>query len=230
MKPFFWNDRSRCAPQMRITRSISAMSGAGAGVAAAGFGWWISSVSINSATGAPTAVQSGVVVVARPGQGRAERRQPALVAQLRQPGPAQQRPQAPGCRAQSDRTCRDGGRRRGSRAAGGRRRRRATGRPCGRSARGRRRRRNNGSPCSVFPPEPDTTGHWLPPPACKPLKTRPIRRNYKCDLRHGGCPDLFHSLRRSAPCAKRGCPERPCGLRVCLLQCRKLRAIRRHTD
>src|SRR5882724_4329310 len=39
----------------------------------------------------------------------------------------------------------------------------------------------------------------------------------------------YDSLWRSAPCAKGGCPERPCGLRVSLLRCRKMSAIRRHT-
>jgi len=36
MKPLFEKDRSRCAPQVRITRSISVRSGARAGATAAG--------------------------------------------------------------------------------------------------------------------------------------------------------------------------------------------------
>ena len=53
---------------------------------------------------------------------------------------------APGCRARSGRTGRDGGRRPGISAAGDRRRHTATARPCGPSAPGTRRRQNTGTP------------------------------------------------------------------------------------
>src|SRR4029079_16258128 len=59
--------------------------------------------------------------------------------------------------------------------------------------------------------------------ARKPLKTKRIRRKHKRN--HNLIPVTkfvkkhVNSRWLSGPCAKGGCPERPCGLRVCLLRC-----------
>src|ERR1700687_3201281 len=65
MKPFCPNDRNRCAPQVRMTLSISARSGARAGAGAGpGLGCSRSIVSKSAATGCRIA-QRGAVELAQ---------------------------------------------------------------------------------------------------------------------------------------------------------------------
>ena len=94
MKPFLANERSRCAPQVRITGSISARSGARPGEAAGfGLGCCRSIVSSSSATGWPIAAQSGAsssrarISASRSRCSRGSSRNSG------KPGPPQQRPQ-----------------------------------------------------------------------------------------------------------------------------------------
>ena len=94
MKPFLPNERSRCAPQVRIIRSISAQfrrprrrrRGLGPGMLQLD---GIQQLRHRRADRGP--VRLGIV--ARPDQRLAQRLQPLFVAQFDKPGPAQQRPQ-----------------------------------------------------------------------------------------------------------------------------------------
>ena len=135
--------------QVRIVCSISRMSGACAGAAGGGFGCLTLMSPISSATGAPTAAQSGVASSrARFSAARTASSRPSS---FRAGKPVRRSSgRSRGCRARSGRTGRDGDRRPGIFAAGDRRRHRATARPCGPSAPGRRRRQNIGTPCNSF--------------------------------------------------------------------------------
>ncbi len=151
MKPFWPNERKRCAPQLRITASISARSGArrwrqrGPGLGMLQLDG-IEQVRHRLADRGP--VRRGIV--AGLDQRGAQPLQLRRVVQFGKPGPAQQRPQRRIAQRRRGRICSSAGRRHRLSAAGDRRRRTATGRPCGPSARSRRRRRS-GETSWIFP-------------------------------------------------------------------------------
>ena len=180
--------RRRCGSRRRSWRAPAA---APLGLApAAAVDATSSMVSSSSATGWPTAAQSGSA------SSRARVSASAVPAggsrrAVRAGRPGAAAPAAADCRARSGRIWRDARRRRGRSAAAGRRRRRATARPSGPSARGRRLRRcrgNSSNSSRVTPPHRlQCSGPRRPDIAPEPARVwNAIRsdKNYKCDVRH----------------------------------------------
>ena len=152
MKPLRRNERSRCAPQVRMAASISASAGARAGAGSGGgFGWLrldgVEQRRHRLADRVP--VRRGVV--AGPDQRLLQRLPAGCRRAVRADRSAAAAAAAPDCPARSCRTCRDGGRRRHISARPDRRRHIATGHPSGPSARGRRHRRYGENSWMWFP-------------------------------------------------------------------------------